>query len=146
MKKHISSGAVVYFDDGRIKKFLIMCRKESDSWHLPKGTQNDGETLEQTALREVKEETGLDVSLGKYIGKLDSSYERDGQIIQKETNYFLATPLGSPQINNKHDSEHDEIAFFDYATALNHLENFSLYEKEGEILKMAEQLLRHIPD
>jgi len=141
MKKHISSGAVVYiFENGTIK-FLIMHREKSNSWHLPKGTQINSESLEQTALREVKEETGLEINIGRYINKLDSIFERNGKIVQKKTHYFLAQPLEKELVIDNHDSEHDEICFFDYKTALNYLQNFSLYEKEGEILKMAKKML-----
>ncbi len=117
-------------------KILLLHRNGTDSWHLPKGTQNLGETLEQTALREVKEETGLDIELLSYVGKLDSVYERNGNQIKKETNYFLAHATGGNM--EIHDSEHDEIVFVEYQEALSRLEHFSLYEEEGKILKMAE--------
>jgi ADP-ribose pyrophosphatase YjhB (NUDIX family) len=120
-----------------------MYREKSNSWHLSKGTQIANETLEETSLREVKEETGLDITIEKYIGKLDSVFERNGQKINKETNYFLAKPASKKLIFDNRDNEHDEIHFFNYETTLSHLQDFSLYEKEGEILKMAEQMLRH---
>lgn len=140
MKKHVSSGAVIYIEENGIKKFLVMYRQKTDSWHLPKGTREPDETLEQTALREIKEETGLDVKLGKYLGKLDSAFERNGETIEKETNYFLATPL-SAIAPKAHDKEHDEIKFFDYESVLDKLEKFSIFEKESEILKLAKESL-----
>lgn len=136
MNKHISSGAIVYKNESKRIEILLLHRKATDSWHLPKGTQNLGETLEQTSIREVKEETGLDIELIKYIGKLDSTYLRDGVNINKETNYFLARSIGGNI--EIHDSEHDEVIFVDYSTALSRLEHFSLFEEEGKILKMAE--------
>ncbi len=137
MKKHISSGAIIYRKNGEKMEILIMHRETTNSWHLPKGTQEENETLDQTALREVKEETGLDIDLGVYIGKIDSTFERSGDFINKETHYFIGTPL-SGDIKN-HDKEHETIVFVDYLTALYRLENFSLYEDEGKILKMAEK-------
>lgn len=133
MNIHISSGAVVYKIDNGVIKILLLFRKTTNSWHLPKGTQNEGETLEKTAIREVMEETGVEIKLIKYIGNLDSTYERDGVLIPKQTNYFLAVPI-SENIY-KHDSEHDIVSFIDLENAIINLENFSLYEKEGEILK-----------
>ena len=136
MNTHISSGAIVYKVEDGIKNILLLHRSKTDSWHLSKGTQNLGESLEETALREIKEETGLDVKLESYIGKLDSKYIRDGVEIHKETNYFIAQVFGGDVA--MHDHEHDKIVFVDYPTALSRLENFSLYEEEGKILKMAE--------
>lgn len=134
-KVHISSGAVVY--KGEQGKFLvlIMHRRATDSWHLPKGTQEPGEDLAATARREVREETGLEISLGPYIGKLHSEIHRNGQVIPKETHYFLARPIGGDLVD--HDREHDTVAFIAYDQAQQHLERFSLHEKEGEILKIA---------
>lgn len=136
MNTHISSGAIVYIIESNNVSVLLLRRKSTNSWHLPKGTQNSGETLEQTAVREVKEETGLDINLGSYIGKLDSTYLRDGKQIKKHTHYFLANSIGGKLECS--DKEHDEVLFIDYQTALSRLQNFSLYEEEGKILKMAE--------
>lgn len=135
MQKHISSGAIVYQTSSAGVRILLLYRKATNSWHLPKGTQNPGESLEETAVREIKEETGFRVRLGEYLGKLVSEIHRE-VVIPKETHYFLAEVLDN---GVAHDSEHDEVHFLDSKTALNHLEDFSLYEKEGEILKMAER-------
>jgi 8-oxo-dGTP pyrophosphatase MutT (NUDIX family) len=58
-------------------------------WTFPKGRPDPGETLEQTALREVKEETGYSA---KVVGKVPGSF-RGGTSI---TEYFLMSPVGSP--------------------------------------------------
>lgn len=133
---HISSGAVVLDTREGRNNVILLYRYATKSWHLPKGTMKDGETIEATALREVQEETGFTIRLDRYLGKLDSEFLREGLVIAKQTHYFLAFVVGSSTI--AHDAEHDEVHFLDYSTALRHLEDFSLYEKEGEILKMAE--------
>ena len=63
----VSAGGIVYREDaGSI--FVVVCgRNCPTSFNLPKGTPEPNETKEQTALREVEEETGLKVKLGKYI-------------------------------------------------------------------------------
>ena len=134
-KVHISSGAIVYTREQGKFSVLVMHRQKTDSWHLPKGTQEPGEDLPATARREVREETGLEIALGPYLGKLHSVIHRDGQVIPKETHYFLAQPIGGNLID--HDREHDTVAFVAYDQAHRHLERFSLHEREGEILKMA---------
>lgn len=138
MTTHISSGAVAYrVGGGGRREVLLLYRKDTNSWHLPKGTQHDGETLEHTAMREVEEETGFAVKLEKYLGKLDSVIHRENAVIPKETHYFIAQVSGGDAA--RHDEEHDEVVFAEFGTALRRLEGFSLHEKEGEILKMAER-------
>lgn len=141
MQKHISSGAIVFQTSPVGVRVLLLYRKATNSWHLPKGTQRVGETLKETAGREVQEETGLQVRLESYVGKLDSLIHREDNTVPKETHYFLAKVFSGDVAS--HDCEHDEVHFMDFKTALNHLENFSLHEKEGEILRMAERVLCH---
>lgn len=57
--------------------FLILRRAhepEKGQWNLPGGFMEQGETAEQTAIREVKEETGLDVEPVEYLGSFASTY------------------------------------------------------------------------
>ncbi len=136
VRTHVSSGAVVAKHERGAYKVLVMYRRATKSWHLPKGTQKGKETLEETALREVQEETGLTVELGDYLGKLHSVIERGRKKVPKETHYFLAHPVGGDI--GKHDPEHDEVLFLPFREALRHLQDFSSNEEEGKILKKAE--------
>ena len=59
-------------------------------WDLPKGKLDKGETIEDCALRETKEETGLvDLKLGKPITTTYHTYDESGKHILKETYWFL---------------------------------------------------------
>ena len=65
-----AGGIVVRFEDGH-PLLVVGCRlreRDSRTWTLPKGTPNPGETTEETAIREVSEETGLQVRI---TGPLD---------------------------------------------------------------------------
>jgi 8-oxo-dGTP pyrophosphatase MutT (NUDIX family) len=66
-----AGGIVVRFEDGVPSLVVGMRRRDRDgiTWTLPKGTPHAGETREETALREVGEETGLEVRI---TGPLDS--------------------------------------------------------------------------
>jgi 8-oxo-dGTP diphosphatase len=68
-----AAGGVVVRDDGRI---AVIHRPRYDDWSLPKGKLDAGESWEDAALREVREETGLRARLGE---ELDSSQYKDGK-------------------------------------------------------------------
>jgi ADP-ribose pyrophosphatase YjhB (NUDIX family) len=60
-----SASAIVTDELGRI---LLIKRRDNELWALPGGGHDIGETIEQTAIREVKEETGLDVEIVALTG------------------------------------------------------------------------------
>ena len=78
-----SAGGVVV-RDGRV---LLIHRDRYDDWSLPKGKLEAGETWEQAALREVREETGLRCALGEFLGS--SHYTPGG--IEKEVRWWAMT-------------------------------------------------------
>ncbi|MCA0754603.1 NUDIX domain-containing protein [Paenibacillus sp. N4] len=93
--KEISAGGVVYrhTDQGKLQIQLIQDRYGKVS--LPKGKMEPGETVEQTALREIAEETGL---IGSIIAPIDQiKYQYDHQTlgkVDKEVHYYLVEAVG----------------------------------------------------
>ena len=71
-------------------------RRERDgwTWTLPKGTPKPGETREETALREVAEETGLEVRITGPLDSIEYWFVQSGQRIHKTVHYFLMDPIG----------------------------------------------------
>lgn len=67
--KEISAGGVVF----NSKKVLLL-RKFNGGWVLPKGHVKEGEEFFETALREVKEESGVDAKIGEYIDYIEYQY------------------------------------------------------------------------
>lgn len=61
----VGSSAVVTNNEGRI---LLQRRSDSGNWALPGGAMDLGETFAQSAVREVKEETGFDVRIDRIVG------------------------------------------------------------------------------
>jgi len=92
-KPTVSSGAVVV---GPGERILLLRREDEDIWCLPKGTVEPGETLEQTAVREVQEETGLRVRLLRPLHEVRYSFfwPPGGVNYDKTVTYFLAEPIG----------------------------------------------------
>ena len=86
----ISAGGVVVRPAGDGWETLVLHRISPDEWRLPKGKMHAGETREQTATREVTEETGLPAAIDGYLCATSYSYStrRDGPVI-KTVHYYL---------------------------------------------------------
>ena len=82
-------------------------RDDATSWTLPKGTPSDGETVEETALREVTEETGLVVRISAPVGAIEYFFTQSGTRIHKTVHFFLMEALGGSL--EGHDKEFDEV-------------------------------------
>jgi 8-oxo-dGTP pyrophosphatase MutT (NUDIX family) len=104
-----AGGVVVRFDDGIPSLVVGARRRDRDSltWTLPKGTPNIGETREQTALREVAEETGLEVRITDVLDSIEYWFVQRGTRIHKTVHYFLMEPVGGDL--SGHDHEFDEV-------------------------------------
>ena len=92
-------------------------RRERDgcSLTLPKGTPNPPETLEETALREVAEETGLEVRIVAPIDRIEYVFVQGGAKIHKTVHYWLMEPIGGDLAGNDH--EFDEVRWVPLADA-----------------------------
>ncbi|MBF8304695.1 MAG: hydrolase [Dehalococcoidia bacterium] len=73
----VSAGGVVFRLINDNIEIVLCGRNEPSTWNLPKGTPEPGETLDTTALREVREETGLSVFIKRKIGFVKYWFTRD---------------------------------------------------------------------
>ncbi len=90
-------------------------RELNGTWTLPKGTPEAGETTEQTALREVGEETGLTVRILAPFDSIAYTFVQRGTRIHKTVHYFLMAPTGGDLA--RHDHEFDEVRWIALAEA-----------------------------
>ncbi len=115
---------------------VLVGRSHAGIWALPKGTPKPGETIEQVAVREVQEETGLKVRLISYIGSIIYSFVR-GQIrYHKQVRHFLLEAIGGDTA--LHDQEYDLVEWFPIHEACRLL----TYQNEVNILNQAEETLQ----
>ncbi len=115
-----AGGIVIRFVDGAPELVVGKRRRERDgvTWTLPKGTPIPDETTEQTALREVAEETGLEVQIVRPFDSIQYSFNQGRTRIHKTVHYFLMVPAGGDL--GRHDHEFDEVRWirFDEAPTL----------------------------
>lgn len=90
----IAAGGIVENEQGKI---LFQFRR--GKWDLPKGKLDEGETIEECAVREVEEETGLiNIQLGELIGITKHLYTEHEVEIEKETYWFAMKVSGEQKL------------------------------------------------
>ena len=123
MEKEKSCGAIIY---NNTKEVLIV-KHNAGHWDFPKGHMEYQEDEFQTAIREVKEETNLDVELFKeYRYEIHYSPKEN---VDKTVVFFLAKNKSNTLV--KQDCEIQNIGWFEYKVALNIL----TYDIAKELLK-----------
>jgi 8-oxo-dGTP pyrophosphatase MutT (NUDIX family) len=85
-EQEVSYGGVVVRDRDVM---VIVPRGRRRVLGLPKGGRNEGESPEQTAAREVREETGITARVRDRLGQVDYSYRRGGRTIDKTVHFYL---------------------------------------------------------
>ena len=150
MENLVSAGGVVYRHvNGRIEAALcgrtpVSGGRQKDApcngsksggfrWSLAKGTPDPGETMEETALREVQEETGLEVEIAAPLGSIDYWFgSREFEVrYHKTVHFYLMVPVGGGI--ELHDPEFDVVRWFTSEDALEVL----TYANEVEVLRRA---------
>jgi 8-oxo-dGTP pyrophosphatase MutT (NUDIX family) len=128
-----SAGAIILRESGgQLKVALAQRRRENKIWVLPKGHVEAGETLEQAALREIREEAGLlRVQLLTYLGHILRETRKDGEATRKVIHYYLAYALPADQPELPSEDGFAEVGWFSPSDALRLLP----YEQEKEFMR-----------
>jgi 8-oxo-dGTP pyrophosphatase MutT (NUDIX family) len=135
----VSAGGVVYRRaDGAIEVVLASrrTRRGDLAWGLAKGGIERGESREEAALREVREETGLDATIEADLGDTRYIYVWEDVRIRKRVHFFLMRHTGG-DVDDR-DDEMEEVRWFPLERALKR----AAYRGERDVLGRAAELLR----
>ncbi len=139
MKYEKSCGALVFRQRGDKVELLLLKHRFGGHWSFPKGHVERGETERQTALREVKEETGLDIGLIDGFRQSVSYFPRHN--IKKQVVYFLGSALSDHVVRQEEEiSEicwveigraYEMVTFKNDKTLINHAKAF--LDRQAEV-------------
>jgi 8-oxo-dGTP pyrophosphatase MutT (NUDIX family) len=129
-----SAGGIVIRQGPHGPQLILGKRRRERSgvtWSLPKGTPDGDEQTEQTALREVAEETGLEVRIRAPVGAIEYFFSQAGARIHKTVHYYLMEATGGDTAT--HDHEFEEVRWFDLPAA----HEMMTFPTEREIVERA---------
>ena len=129
-----SAGAIILREvEGQLKIALAQHQRAVKTWVIPKGHVEEGESIEQAALREIYEEVGLDnVQLIKHLGTImRESAKSSGDVVNKTIHFFLAYALSNNRSPAPSDLSFTEVGWFSPGEAIELLP----YEEEQVFLR-----------
>ena len=138
-KTQVSAGGVVFRRRGGSVEVALISVGERGRWQLPKGLVGRGETPEETALREVREETGLSAEFVAPLEKIEYWYfsnERGARVRYHKFVHFYLMRYTSGSTDD-HDSEVNEARWFDLRDAQTAL----AFKGERQVLERAEEVI-----
>jgi 8-oxo-dGTP pyrophosphatase MutT (NUDIX family) len=134
MKKVTSAGGVVVRNNTN-KQILLTIYTHIKGLGFPKGHVEKGETFEQTAVREVSEETGLtELKIAKKLGIYSKiATERDGTAVSKDIHMYLMK-TNKPDFHQEAEEKYD---WFDVDDAINKM---AVEEDKNFLIKIKDEI------
>ena len=128
--EHSSGGVVIAIRDGVPHVALIATRNKT-RWGLPKGAVIEGETSEAAALREVREETGIEARIVRPLDTIEYFFRAGDTLIQKRVDFYLMDYVAGdlePQL-----SEVDDVQWVELTSSLQR----ASFDSERKLLEKA---------
>ena len=138
-RTEVSAGGVVYRRDGGRVEILLAARRTRRgdlAWGLAKGGIEPDESAEEAAVREVREETGIEAKIETSLGETRYFYVWEDVRIRKTVHFFLMRATGGDP--NERDDEMEDVKWFPLDRALKR----AAYRGEREVLGRAAEHLR----
>jgi mutator protein MutT len=139
-KDQISAGGVAFRRSGAEVQVAIVSVKPSLRWQLPKGIVDPGETPEFTAVREVREEAGIETEILRLIETIEYWYQRvqyGKRIRYHKFVHFYLLQYQSGDVAN-HDHEVEESRWVSFEEAIEML----AFKSEREVVEKAQEILK----
>ena len=135
MIEETSAGIVIYRKENLEKLFLLL-HYPSGHWDFVKGKMEKGETTQQTAIRETKEETGItDITFVENFEEwIEYNFKYQGELVQKKVIFFLAETKTK---NVKISHEHSGYTWMNYNTSMEK----TTFDNAKTVLTKAQKLL-----
>ena len=136
--RQFCSGGIVFKKGGGVVKVILISRQGGRVWCLPKGHIDAGESTEEAALREVREEAGVEAGITGKAGEIRYQFLPEGsrrKTIKKVTFFLMKYRRGSTK---DHDFEVDEARWFSIGEAMRKIS----YPSERKLMQKARRLVR----
>jgi 8-oxo-dGTP pyrophosphatase MutT (NUDIX family) len=134
----VSSGGVVFRGSGNDAKVVIIQTASEHRWQLPKGLIDAGETVEEAAIREVREESGIDAEIIELADEIEywftASYHGERRRYHKMVHFFVMNYL-SGRVED-HDHEVAEARWLSVPEALKLLH----FKTERDVVEKAAKI------
>ncbi|PYT00301.1 MAG: NUDIX hydrolase [Acidobacteria bacterium] len=135
----VSAGGVVYRGDSSNMEVVIVRVVPERRWQLPKGIIDDGETTEQAALREVREESGMTAEIVAPLETIEywftADWDDSRRRIHKFVHFFLMRHIDGD--GSDHDHEVDEVRWVTIDEALQTLK----FPSERDLVRKAAAMI-----
>ncbi len=138
MKLEFSAGGIVYKKENGKVLILVAQHSGHHGWVFPKGRIGDyikNESKEETAIREVEEETGVKGKIIKTLSPSNFIYEWEGEKIKKTVYYFIMAYLDGDI--TRHDWEMENVEWLkieDVGTRLTYLSEKKVWEEAKKLI------------
>ena len=134
-----TAGGIVFRRNKKGDVEILLIQDAKDRWTIPKGHIEEGETAQETALREIAEEAGVKQAEAIcWLGKIHFRYRRLNTLVLMTTQIYLVRALGDTDDIQKEDWMNG-IKWFKFDNALEQIE----YEDIGKLMLLAMKRIRH---
>lgn len=133
-----TAGGIVFRRNKKGEVEILLIQDAKDRWTIPKGHIEEGETAQETALREIGEEAGIkEAEAICWLGKIHFRYRRVSTLVLMTTQIYLVKALGNTDDIQKEDWMNG-IKWFKFHDALEAIE----YEDIGKLMLLAMKRIR----